>query len=155
MATLLTSDTPKISRNSGISADDGVERKKSIRNSTLRYARSLLPSNTPSGTPSDGGDRECFQRALHRHRKVHQQRPAGEARDQRGQRVQRCRQQDRLDEAEADGQIPYDKQRQRSHHRQQTRPGKVFGGAAGAAFGGAGPGVPFGAERCRPWTHPL
>ncbi len=36
MATLLTSDTPKISRNSGISAEDGVERKKSIRNSTLR-----------------------------------------------------------------------------------------------------------------------
>ena len=36
IATLLTSVTPKISRNSGISADDGVERKKSIRNSTLR-----------------------------------------------------------------------------------------------------------------------
>src|SRR5258706_976877 len=51
IATLLISDTPKISRNSGISADDGVERKKSIRNSTLRYARSLLPSSTPSGTP--------------------------------------------------------------------------------------------------------
>jgi hypothetical protein len=33
------SETPKISRNSGMSADDGVERKKSIRNSTLRYAR--------------------------------------------------------------------------------------------------------------------
>ena len=36
MATLLISDTPKINRNSGISADDGVERKKSIKNSTLR-----------------------------------------------------------------------------------------------------------------------
>ena len=36
IATLLMSETPKISRNSGISADEGVERKKSIRNSTLR-----------------------------------------------------------------------------------------------------------------------
>src|SRR5882724_729969 len=45
------SETPKISRNNGISAEDGVDRKKSIRNSTLRYARSLLPSSTPSGTP--------------------------------------------------------------------------------------------------------
>ncbi len=45
------SETPKISRKSGISADDGVERKKSIRNSTLRYAFSLLPRTTPSGTP--------------------------------------------------------------------------------------------------------
>ncbi|MNY18316.1 hypothetical protein D3C86_1516910 [compost metagenome] len=43
--------TPKIIRNSGISADDGVERKKSTRNSTLRYAFSLLPKSTPSGTP--------------------------------------------------------------------------------------------------------
>ena len=36
IAILLTSETPKISRNKGMSADDGVERKKSIRNSTLR-----------------------------------------------------------------------------------------------------------------------
>ena len=34
-----------------MSAELGVERKKSIRNSTLRYARSLLPRSTPSGTP--------------------------------------------------------------------------------------------------------
>ena len=53
------SETPKISRNSGISADDGVERKKSIRNSTLRYAFSLLPSRTPSGTPTTAAIRNA------------------------------------------------------------------------------------------------
>src|SRR6187431_2346750 len=53
------SETPKISRKSGISADDGVERKKSIRNSTLRYARSLLPSSTPSGTPTTAAIRNA------------------------------------------------------------------------------------------------
>ena len=36
MAILFISVTPKIIRNNGISADDGVERKKSTRNSTLR-----------------------------------------------------------------------------------------------------------------------
>ena len=36
IATLLMSVTPKIIRNSGMSADEGVERKKSMRNSTLR-----------------------------------------------------------------------------------------------------------------------
>jgi hypothetical protein len=36
MAILFRSVMPKISMNSGISAELGVERKKSIRNSTLR-----------------------------------------------------------------------------------------------------------------------
>jgi hypothetical protein len=37
--------------NKGISADDGVDLKKSMRNSTLRYAGIELPKMTPRGTP--------------------------------------------------------------------------------------------------------
>ena len=52
---------PKIIRNSGINAEDGVERKKSIKNSTLRYAFSLLPSSTPSGTPITAAIMKAWQ----------------------------------------------------------------------------------------------
>jgi len=52
IATLLMSETPKISRNSGISADDGVERKKSIRKLDAAVGLLVAASSTPSGTPT-------------------------------------------------------------------------------------------------------
>jgi hypothetical protein len=51
IAILLISVIPKISINKGIKAEDGVDLKKSIKNSTLLYAGTELPSSTPSGTP--------------------------------------------------------------------------------------------------------
>ena len=116
------SDTPKISRNSGISADDGVERKKSIRNSTLRYARSLLPSTHAERHADRGGDQERLQRALHRDREVGEQRPAGEPGDERvsvsngvGSRIG-------LMKPKRTSEVPDDEQQQRPHDRQQASP---------------------------------
>jgi hypothetical protein len=49
-ATLVLSPTPRITRNKGNKAEAGVERKKSITNSSERYTRTDEPSTSPSGT---------------------------------------------------------------------------------------------------------
>lgn len=43
---------PNMSKNNGNRAVAGIERKKSIKNSTLRYILSVIPNNNPVGKPS-------------------------------------------------------------------------------------------------------
>ncbi|MNL30587.1 hypothetical protein D3C87_1523320 [compost metagenome] len=64
-------------------------------------------------------DGEGLQRPRHGDGEVRQQLAAGQPGGQRHQRIGRARQQDRLDQAEADHEIPDGEQHQRADHRQQ------------------------------------